>query len=181
MPSLVFLLIAICCVSGSGFAQSDTKAIRVAQKELKKALIKHTSNVYGADYAACEASVKVVTGSSTTFENIRSMPPQGSAGFPTDTFWTNDFGIALRGIGKTTRYLLDLSGLDPTKITIRKGLRKTTSVITLSVGDDARAMRIKKDDAVEPVSSFFVTAHTKHASKLASAMKTAIERCSEAN
>lgn len=181
MRSLVWMLITVCCAAGVGSAQSNITKIKAAEKELKRALINHTPNVYAVNYSDCKASVKIVTGFSTTFENMRSMPPQGSAGFPADTFWTHDFGPAPRGVGKSTRYLLDLAKLDASKVTIRPGLRKNTSVITLSTADHADAIRIKKDDEFELASFFFVTTDSKHASKLVSAMKAVIERCSEAN
>jgi len=172
--SLFFLTLSI----GTS-AQSDPKEIVSAQKDLRRALIKHTKSVYSVDYSGCSASIKVVTGFMTsTFVPTTSIPPQGFAGFPTDTIGPN-FTPEPRALGKSIRYLLELANLDSNNISIRHGGYRNTSVITLRVGDNTGALRTKTGKNIQPADSFVVVTPTKSASKTAAAMKAAIERCSK--
>ncbi len=162
------------------FAQTDSVGIDPAQKDFKRALIKHTKSVYAVDYSGCNASIKVVTGFVTSpLARTTFSPPQGFAGFPADAF-TPDFTPEPRALGKSIRYLLDLAKLDPNKIAVTPG-RGKTSLIALRAGGDRAALRTKSDKKIESVDAFFVVTATKSAAKTAAAMKAVIERCSAAS
>ncbi len=66
MRLIAGVVILVCISSGAGVAQSDTRDLKDAQADLKKALIENTRNVYDVDQSGCEASIRVVTGSTTS-------------------------------------------------------------------------------------------------------------------
>lgn len=177
MKMLKALIILVCFVSISAVAQSVSKDLSSAQKDFEKALIKNTKNIYDVDFSGCEVSIKVVTRFSSSFSPIASPPPQGSAGFPTDTFGQT-YGMDPVVPERSVRYLLNLAGLDENKIGVTRSVRKNTSVILLTKGKDADAIRKKDGKKITTVDSFFIVTSAKSAAKTAAAARKLIAQCS---
>lgn len=176
MRLIAGVVILVCISSGVGVAQSETGDLKDAQAGLKKALIKNTRNVYDVDQSGCEASIRVVTGSTTSPFPLAAPPPQGSAGFPTDTFGP-DYRTDPVTFERSVRFLIDFSKLDVSQVLTRPGFRKNTSVIMLSA-DDNGAIRRKADKRTEPASLLPIVTSAKSASKTVDAIKRIIQKCS---